>query len=140
MDDKTNLTCKVCHRVSNMLQRPEVETTYRVASNWKVNNFFKYNDISAIWRVLNALVLFACSSRVRVTRSIVLYVCFVNLCPFVFFCFGHYIVCPSIYGFSLLLWYRQTLHSFKGEYHPWIIYLVMEYIIWISNKKGKEWE
>ena len=40
----------------------------------------KSEYISAIWSVLNALVLFACSSAVRVTRSIVLYACFVDLC------------------------------------------------------------
>ena len=50
-------------------------------------------------------------SGVRVTRSLVLCVCFVDRC--LFFCtfsFGHYcVVCSSIYGFSLPLWYLQTL-------------------------------
>jgi hypothetical protein len=50
-------------------------------------------------------------SGVRVTRSLVLYVCFVDRC--LFFCtfsFGHCVVCPSsIYGFWLPLWYFQTL-------------------------------
>jgi hypothetical protein len=50
-------------------------------------------------------------SGVRVTRSLVLYVCFVDCC--LFFCtfsFGHYDVCSSsIYGFWLPLWYLQTL-------------------------------
>jgi hypothetical protein len=50
------------------------------------------------------------SSGVRVTRSLVLYVCFVDRClSFCIFSFGHCFVCPSIYGFWLLLWYLQTL-------------------------------
>ena len=49
-------------------------------------------------------------SQVRVTRSLALCVCFVDHC--VSFChlsFGHCVVCPSIYGFWLPLWYLQTL-------------------------------
>ena len=50
-------------------------------------------------------------SGVRVTRSLVLYVCFVDRC--LFFCtftFVHCIVCSSlIYRFWLHLWYLQTL-------------------------------
>jgi hypothetical protein len=50
-------------------------------------------------------------SGVRVTRSLVLYVCFVDRC--LYFCtssFGHCVVCSSsIYGFWLPLWYLQTL-------------------------------
>ena len=50
-------------------------------------------------------------SGLRVTRSLVLYVCFVDrclsLCPF---SFGYCVVCSSsIYGFWLRLWYLQTL-------------------------------
>jgi hypothetical protein len=49
-------------------------------------------------------------SRVRVTRSLVLFVCFVDRCwSFFLFAFGHCVVCPSIYGFRLPLWYLQTL-------------------------------
>jgi hypothetical protein len=51
------------------------------------------------------------SSGVRVTRSLVLSVCFVDRClSFCTFSFGHCVVCFStIYGFWLLLWYLQTL-------------------------------
>ena len=51
------------------------------------------------------------NSGVRVTRSLVLYVCFVDRClSFCTFSFGHYVVCSSsIYGFWLPLWYLQTL-------------------------------
>ena len=48
-------------------------------------------------------------SGVRVTRSSVLCVCFVDCC--LFFCpfsFGHCVVCLSIYGFWLPLWYLET--------------------------------
>ena len=50
-------------------------------------------------------------SGVRVTRSLVLYVCFVDRClSFCTFSFGHCVVCSSsIYGFRLPLWYLQTL-------------------------------
>ena len=50
-------------------------------------------------------------SGVCVTRSLVLYVCFVDRClSFCTFSFGHCVVCSSsIYGFWLLLWYLQTL-------------------------------
>jgi hypothetical protein len=49
-------------------------------------------------------------SRVRVTRSLVLCVCFVDRCfSFCPFYFGHCVVCPSIYRFWLPLWYLQTL-------------------------------
>ena len=53
--------------------------------------------------------------RVRVTRFLVLCVCFVERC--LFFCsfpFGHCVVCSSsIYGFWLPLWYLQTLLNTK---------------------------
>jgi hypothetical protein len=50
-------------------------------------------------------------SGVRVTRSLVLYVCFVDRClSFCTFSFGHCVVCSSsIYGFWLPLCYIQTL-------------------------------
>ena len=50
-------------------------------------------------------------SGVRVTRSFVLYVCFVDRClSFCPYSFGHCVVCSSsIYGFWKPLWYLQTL-------------------------------
>jgi hypothetical protein len=50
-------------------------------------------------------------SGVRVTRSLVLYVCFVDHClSFCTFSFGHCVFCfSSIYGFWLLLWYLKNL-------------------------------
>ena len=50
-------------------------------------------------------------SGVRINRSLVLYVCFVDRClSFCTFSFGHCVVCPSsIYGFWLPLWHLQTL-------------------------------
>ena len=50
---------------------------------------------------------------VRVVRSLVLCVCFVDRClSFRTFSFGHCVVCSSsIYGFWLPLWYLQTLLS-----------------------------
>jgi hypothetical protein len=50
-------------------------------------------------------------SGVRVTRSLVLCVCFIDCClSFCTFSFGHCVVCSSsIYEFWLLIWYLQTL-------------------------------
>ena len=50
-------------------------------------------------------------SVVCVTRTLLLYVCFVDRClSFCTFSFGHCVVCSSsIYGFWLPLWYLQTL-------------------------------
>jgi hypothetical protein len=54
-------------------------------------------------------------SVVRVTRSLVLYVCFVDRClSFCTFSVGHSVVCSSsIYGFWLPLWYLQTLLNLR---------------------------
>ena len=47
-------------------------------------------------------------SGVRVTRSLVLYVCFVDRClSFCTFSFGHCVVCSSIYGF----WFAPLVSS-----------------------------
>ena len=50
-------------------------------------------------------------SGVRVTQSLVVYVCFVDRClSFCTFSFDHCVLCSSsIYGFSLPLWYLQIL-------------------------------
>jgi hypothetical protein len=53
-------------------------------------------------------------SGVRVTRSLVLYVCFVDRCvSFCIFSFGHCVVCSSIYGFWLPSCYLQTILILK---------------------------
>jgi hypothetical protein len=56
-------------------------------------------------------------SGVRVSRSLVLYVCFVDHCfSFSTFSFGHCVVCSSlIYGFWLPLWYLQTVRTQDKE-------------------------
>ena len=58
-------------------------------------------------------------SRVRINRSLVVYVCFVDRC--LFFCtfsFGHCVVCSSsIFGFWLHLWYLQTRLIEQNEHH-----------------------
>jgi hypothetical protein len=61
-------------------------------------------------------------SGVRVTRSLVLYVCFVDRClSFCTFSIDHCVVCSSsMYGFLLPLWYLQTLlnmrHAFMSRH------------------------
>ena len=50
-------------------------------------------------------------SGVRVTRSLVIYVCLMDRClPFCTFSFGHCVVCSSIYGLWLPRWYLQTCY------------------------------
>ena len=63
-------------------------------------------------------------SAVRVTRSLVLYVCFVDRClSFCTFSFGHCVVCfPLIYGFCLLLWYLQTLPDIDFSLQERLVY------------------
>jgi hypothetical protein len=58
-------------------------------------------------------------SGVRVTRSLVLCVYFVDRClSFCPFSFGHCVVCPSlIYGFWLPLWYLQTLFNYVSLHY-----------------------
>ena len=70
---------------------------------------------SDTWRahIIKSKVAYA----VRVTRSLVLWVCFVGRClSFCVFSFGHYVACSSsIYGFWLPLWYLQTLHKVESD-------------------------
>ena len=56
-------------------------------------------------------------SGIRVTRSLVLCVCFADHClSFCTFSFGHCVVfSSSIYGFWLSLWYLQTLLEWKCQ-------------------------
>ena len=58
---------------------------------------------------------------VRVTRSLVLCGCFVDRClSFCPFSFGHCVVCPSMYGFWLTIWYLQTLQLYCcGQFYSW---------------------
>ena len=64
------------------------------------------------------LSLYPVFSGVRVTRSLVLYVCFADRClSFYTLSFGHCVVCSfSIYGFWLHLWYLQTLRTANTYY------------------------
>ena len=70
-------------------------------------------------------------SGVRVTRSLVLYVCFVDRClSFCPFPFGHCVVCSSsIYGFLLPFLYIQfllikSLGSISPKGLNWIVKIV----------------
>ena len=64
------------------------------------------------------LSLLPVCSGFRVTRSLVLCVCFVDRClSFCPFSFGHCVVCSSsIYVFWLPLWYLQTLLTQLNKY------------------------
>jgi hypothetical protein len=57
-------------------------------------------------------------SWVRVTRSLVLCVCFVDRClSFCTFRVGHCVVCSSIYRFWLSLWYLQTILTYISSHN-----------------------
>jgi hypothetical protein len=81
--------------------------------------YFEFAMWKAVCRVLPTITSRGCAfhwvpqvfSGVRVTRSLVLYVCFVDRClSFCTFSFGHCVVCSSsIYRFWFPLWYLQTL-------------------------------
>jgi hypothetical protein len=74
--------------------------------NIVMSNYLSY--IKYIYHCLAYGITFF--SRVYVTRSLVLCVCFVDRClSFCAFSFGHCAVCSSIYGFWLPRWYLQTL-------------------------------
>ena len=63
-------------------------------------------------------------SGVSVTWSLGLYVCFVDRClSFCPFSFGHCVVCPSIYGFWLPLWYLQTLQYLTRKVSGLVMYI-----------------
>jgi hypothetical protein len=74
-------------------------------------------------------------SGVRVTRSLVLYVCFVDRClSFCTFSFGHCVVCSSsIYGFWFPLWYLQTLLLMVWAY-PYSFKITLKCIIHLIFK------
>ena len=82
-------------------------------------------------------------SGVRVIRSLVLGVCFVNRClSFCPFSFGHCIVGPSsFYGFWLPLWFLQTFHLvhiryFVGRVSPYgtCAYSLCLYLVYIPRR------
>ena len=65
-------------------------------------------------------------SGVRVTQSLVFYVCFVDVCTF---SFGHCVVCSSwIYRFWIPLWYLQTL------FPPMVLYKLY-FVFFIRNPR-----
>ena len=85
--------------------------------SWLITGFVtRYTQpVSLVEQELPTLPKYLSSSPVftgvRVTRSLALYVCFIDRClSFCTFSFGHCVVCSSsIYGFWLPLWYLQTL-------------------------------
>ena len=89
----------------------------RLSPRWYIIFLILCSKFEKLLYFCNFLVFFEWNflamffSGVRVTRSLVWCVCFVDrflsFCPF---SLGHCVVCPfSIYRFWLPLWYRQTL-------------------------------
>jgi hypothetical protein len=109
----------LCHKYAPLV----VSTSRSFPRSWLITGFVTRltRRMSLVEKELLTLLEHMSSpsvfSGVRVTRSLVLYVCFVDRC--LFFCsfsFGHCVVCSSsIYGFWLPLWYLQTLHTTWNE-------------------------
>jgi hypothetical protein len=79
-------------------------------------------------------------SGVRVTRSLVVcVVCFVDHClSFCTFSFGHCVVCSSIYGFWLALWYLQTLLNILSKWKTdnfWVSLFLQCYLSTLHGPK-----
>ena len=97
-----------------------VNTSRSYPHSWLINGFVTRltRRVSLVKHELLTLSEHLSTSPVfsgfRVTRSLVLCVCFVDGClSFCTFSFGHCVVCSSsIYGFWLPLWYLQTLLVF----------------------------
>jgi hypothetical protein len=69
-------------------------------------------------------------SGVRVTRSLVLYVCFPDRClSFCAFSFGHCVVCSSIYGFWFPLWYLRLFFDIRFLIAPLVSSSVLRYTV-----------
>jgi hypothetical protein len=84
--------------------------------------------------VLNTITLF--------TRSLVLCVCFVDRSlSFCVFSFGHCVVCSSIYGFWLPLWYLQTLLSCPFSFRHCIVCpsILVTLLIYFSSVFDLSW-
>jgi hypothetical protein len=94
-----------------------VNTSRYFSRSWLITGFVTRltRRVSLVGQELNTLPEHLSSSLVlsgvRVTRSLVLYVCFDDRCLSFCTCScGHCVVCSSsIYGFWLPLWYLQTL-------------------------------
>ena len=124
----------MCFNISLILDLLPCNQNYYIFVVWRLKTveYVNYHIISITgavtrltWRVplverelltipeqMRSLPVF---SGVRVTRSLLIYICFVDRwLSFCTFSFGHYVVCSSsIYGFCLPLWYLQTLLVWK---------------------------
>jgi hypothetical protein len=94
-----------------------------------------------VWNIVWLCLLQNASmfSGVRVTRSLVLYLCFVDRClSFCTFSFGHCFVCSSINGFWLALWYLQNSSSdIQLLFHSKSAYVL--FLFFVYQKHYKEW-
>jgi hypothetical protein len=105
-----------------------VNTSWSVPNSWLITGFVTRltRRMPLVERELPTLPehLSSCPvfSGVRVARSLVLCVCFVDRClSFCIFSFGHCVVCHSIFWFWLPLWYLQTLLIIVGASTSFLI-------------------
>ena len=72
---------------------------------------------------------------VRVTRFLVLCVCFVDRClSYCTFSFGHcFVWSSSLYGFWLPLWYLQTLIIFKSWFKTLFLFMFVLWLYFLLN-------
>jgi len=86
--------------------------------NIVVTNIVKFRSLLLILKTFTSVfcnydkIVYFCFSGVRFTRFLVLCVMFC-----LSFFFGHCVVCPSIYGFWLPLWYLHTLLVYQDLWH-----------------------
>ena len=108
MCHKWPLICSTCRKHFPILPISRLITGFVTRLTQQVSLVEK--ELLVLWRHLSSPPVF---SGVRVTRSLVLCVCFVDRClSFYTFSFAHCFVCSSsIYWFWLPLWYLQNLLS-----------------------------
>jgi hypothetical protein len=112
-----------------------------IADNIKTNEHINgVTQNTATWTRCQIPLFFIMLSGVRVTRSLVLCVCFVDRC--LYFFLGHCGVCSSsIYGLCLHLWYLQALLHEQLQYdfsRKNVQYLFLEQCCWNVRSQAQK--
>ena len=113
--NKSNISHLILNKCHDWLTSKEQYFSYVLLGPFLIHDWFVTRLTRRVSLVkltlLEHLSSPALFSEVRVTRSLVLCVCFEDHClSFCRFSFGHCVVCPSsICGFWLPLWYLQIL-------------------------------
>ena len=153
------IVCFLDEKDQCRLRRICADCTYPVYAFWftcshRLVDYLHFLSVFHHWHYIRYLrgfsnlcsvMLFYCSplavSGVRVTRSIVLCVCFVDRClSFCPFSFGHCVVCPSSnYGFWLSLLYLKApliVVWYKWLLSTWFYLFSLEILLSIMTVKS----